>query len=148
MIRIIGNGGHARVLLALIQACGVETYTGNLIGVGDNLARKKESERYDNYISLVHPTAVVDRSVEIGEGTVVLENAVIQTGCKIGKHVIINAGAIVCHDCIIGDYAHIAPGAVLCGSVVVGEGALVGACAVPGAVIKPWSLVKAGTVCK
>ena len=149
MIKIIGDGGHAKVCRFIEHASGYGK-DGELIAIGDNADRKRNVQNNKKYTSLVDPSAVISGVVMIGEGTVIMENVVIQTGVTIGKHCIINAGAVVTHDCIIGDYAHIAPGVNLCGGVTVGEGALMGvnSCAVPGAVIPPWTTIKAGEVAK
>ena len=82
---------------------------------------------------LIHPTAVIAPSVEVGAGSQVLTMAVIITGTKIGRGVIINTRASVDHECRIGDGAHIAPGATLCGLVSVGPNTLIGA----GSVVLP-----------
>lgn len=147
---IQGNGGHAKVLMDFVN-----DWDGAIVAVGDNKTRKLEVERlikeeWRFCPAQIHPRAYVARGVEIGEGTVVMAGAVIQPGARIGKHVIVNTCASVDHGCIVGDFAHIAPGVHLCGDVEVGEGALVGvgSCAVPGAKIPAWTLVKAGSVVK
>lgn len=70
---------------------------------------------------LISPESVIDKNIEIGEGTVVMPGVIINTGSKIGKNCIINSGSIVDHDCILGNYVHIAPGATLSGSVIIGN---------------------------
>lgn len=150
MLFVQGDGGHASVVIEVAMLSGAWEGAGAFIAVGDNGNRKAESERLAGmkFVRLIHPSAVVSRTAEIGEGTIVMAGAVIQAHAKIGKHCIINTNAVCDHHTVVGDFAHIAPGVHLCGAVVVGEGALVGvgACAVPGAQIKPWSLVKAGGV--
>lgn len=145
-MKIIGDGGHAAVIKSLPPK------DGTIIAVGDNAARKREAEARPNetFPVLIHPDASVNNPTYIGEGTVIMAGAVVQPHATIGRHVIINTGATVDHHCVIGDYAHIGPGTHLAGNVTVGEGALmgVGSCAVPGAIIPAWSLVKAGETAK
>lgn len=76
--------------------------------------------------TLIHPSAQVAPSAQLGEGVIVMENAVIGPDAIIGDDAIINTGAIVSHDCIIGCHTRISPGAILAGDVKVGENALVG----------------------
>lgn len=155
MIHIQGNGGHALVIKDLLETTKQE-YGAQVavIAVGKNADRKAEAERlaanFTFVPALVHPSASVSRMATLGEGTVVMAGAIVQAGARIGKHVIINTAASVDHGCVIGDYAHIGPGVHLCGGVCVGEGALlgVGSCAVPGAKVAAWELVRAGTVVK
>ncbi len=104
-----------------------------VLGVGSTEAGSARRKIFDNlkargyeFANVVHPSAVIGRDVEIGEGAQIMAGAVIQTGCRIGKGVIVNTGARVDHDCILGDFVHIAPGAVLSGDVAVGDDSHIG----------------------
>lgn len=76
--------------------------------------------------TLIHPTAAISESAQLGEGVLVFENATIGPLAKIGDDCVINTGAIVSHDCKICNHARISPGAVLAGNVTIGENTLVG----------------------
>ncbi len=178
---VIGAGGHAKVVIATLRACGVDagfvydddfgkhgtsvagvpvTHDASIlvgdgdrkavIAVGNNLHRREISSRLSglSWLIAAHPTAFVDDSVIIGEGTVVFAGAVVQPETRLGRHVIVNTGAAVDHDCVLGDWVHIAPGAVLGGGVTVGDGALVGLGSrlLPGVVVGAWATVGAGAV--
>jgi sugar O-acyltransferase (sialic acid O-acetyltransferase NeuD family) len=97
---------------------------------------------------VIHPSATVAPSAEIGEGSVVLARSVVNPGARVGRNVILNTGAIVEHDCVIGDHVHVSPGAVLGGGSHVGEGSHVGisACVVQGIRVGERVLVAAGAV--
>jgi acetyltransferase EpsM len=126
----------------------LESYA--VIAVGDNHARKKISDRLSTaqWITLIHPTAIISDDVEIGIGTVIMAGAIIQPGTRIGNHCIINTGACVDHDCIIGDYTHIAPGSALAGGVTIGEGTFlgIGTSIIPNIKIGNWITIGAGSV--
>lgn len=98
------------------------------IAIGDAETRKKlmerDSERF--FPVLIHPSAVVAKDVEVGEGSVIMAGAVINPGARIGKGCIINTSSSVDHDCIVEDFCHISVGAHLSGTVVVGTGTWVG----------------------
>ncbi|MEI7605830.1 MAG: NeuD/PglB/VioB family sugar acetyltransferase [Rhodospirillaceae bacterium] len=100
------------------------------------------------FARVVHPRAIVDEDVVLGEGSVVMAGAIVQTGCRIGDNAIINSGGVVDHDCLIGAHAHLATGCVLAGGVQVGEGALIGAGAtvIQSLSIGAAALVAAGAV--
>jgi len=105
-----------------------------IISIGYNNIRQKIAALIQHrFGQVVHPTAVIDESVLLGEGSVVFHNAVLQADTQIGNHVIINTSASVDHDCVIENFVHIAPNATLCGNVRVGEGTLIGA----GTIVTP-----------
>ncbi|GAB2783332.1 acetyltransferase [Rhabdobacter roseus] len=105
-----------------------------IVAIGDNAIRRRIAGQLRHaFGQTIHPSALVDASVQVGEGSVVLQGAILQADARVGRHVIINTGAHVDHDCRLDDFVHVAPGATLCGNVQVGEGTLVGA----GSVVAP-----------
>lgn len=121
-----------------------------MIAIGKNEIRKKimaELNLNDNfYTSIIHPSAIVSSSVNIGVGTVVMANAVINADSDIGDHVIINTGAIIEHDNKIGNFSHVSPRGTLTGNVQIGEGVHIGAGAtiIPNVYIGDWTVIGAG----
>lgn len=91
-----------------------------------DLARAFAGRGY-RFPPLVHPTAVVARNAELGDGAQIMAGTVIQPNCRIGAFAVINTGANVDHDSSVGAGSHVAPGATLCGRVAIGEAAYVGA---------------------
>src|SRR5690625_2771346 len=122
-----------------------------VIAIGDNSIRrvlsKKLIVRKDQYLTVIHPSAVVSPSAKIGYGTVVMPGAHINAEATIGDHCIINTRAIVEHENLIDDFSHISPNATLTGNVIVGEGVHIGASAtiIPGINIGSWSIIGAGS---
>ncbi len=98
-----------------------------LIAIGNNSVRKQLAERLglkkEDFITLIHPSAIVSKSAVIGEGTVIMAGAIIQADARIGAHCIINTGAVAEHDNQISDYVHLSPRVTLSGAVAVQEGA-------------------------
>ena len=152
----IGAGGHARVLLSVIESnqdellAVFDTNTQKIvldeiknegvykqdkhpnahliIAIGNNAIRERISREVKHPLGqAIHSTAVVDRLVNLAQGVQIIQGAVVNRGSSIGKHTIINTNATVDHDCQIGDFVHIAPGATLCGGVKVGKATLIGA---------------------
>lgn len=148
-MKIIGDGGHAKVIGPIIESYGIGYFPYNFcfIAVGDNKARKAEARRNEDlrFPVLISKDARVSKDAIIGSGTVIMAGVIVQPGCRIGEHVILNTGCTVDHDCVIGDFAHIAPGAHLCGHVEIGEGTLVGVGVgiAQGCKVPSWSIVKA-----
>ncbi len=75
---------------------------------------------------IISPEAIIDESVRIDEGTVIMPGNIINIDSSIGKNCIVNTGAIIGHNCKIGDHCHIAPGTHISGSVVINELSFIG----------------------
>ncbi len=122
------------------------------LGIGDNHIRRRLFEKLEFHgfqiETLIHPSAVVSSSVEIGIGTVVMPNVVINAKSKIGKGVILNSSCVIEHENIINDFAHISPNAALAGNVTIGENSHIGigSCIKQGIIVGNNCVVGAGSV--
>ena len=147
---ILGAGGHARVIADIIEAEGnkviafldddlsIADVKGPIsdykkypnaefvIGIGSVDAREELSKLPVKWHTAIHPSAIISKSVKIGEGTVVMHRVVINARTSVGRHAIINTGAIVEHDNKISDFAHISVGVNLGGTVSVGKRSWIG----------------------
>lgn len=94
-----------------------------IVGIGNNSIRKRiTNELLESGITqtvLIHPSAVIDETVSIGKGTVVMAGTVINADSTIGNSCIINTAVTIDHDCVIKDYVHVSPGVHIAGSVKV-----------------------------
>ena len=75
---------------------------------------------------LMHPTAWVSSSAQIGPASVVFAQATVQAQASIGKGAILNTSCNVDHDAQLSDAVHICPGARLAGEVKVGARSWIG----------------------
>ena len=75
---------------------------------------------------LIHPTAWVSPSSQLGVGSVVSAQAAIQAQAIIGSGAILNTGCAVDHDTQLGNGVHVCPGAHLAGEVQVGNRSWIG----------------------
>lgn len=114
-------------LVPKIPEAWAEAELSLVVAIGDNFTRqqvaKAIAQNYQNHqlATLVHPSASVARSAQLGPGTVVLQGAVVGSHARVAEGGLINSGAIVEHECELGDYASIGPGAVLGGRTTVGS---------------------------
>ena len=76
--------------------------------------------------NIIHPRAIVEKSVELGDGNVILAGANIGSSVKLGNLNYINNNSLISHDCILMNNIHIAPGAVLASSINVESDVLIG----------------------
>lgn len=99
-----------------------------LISVADvRLAQAKIKQHFDDYLasdlewSPIHDSAVIHKSVRLGNDCRVGPNAVIGANCTIGDHSIIRANAVIEHNVTIGEYCIINPGANIGYNTQVGD---------------------------
>jgi sugar O-acyltransferase (sialic acid O-acetyltransferase NeuD family) len=100
------------------------------------------------WATLVHTTAVVPRTCEVGPGSVLMAQTVLTTAVRVGAHVHAMPHVVLTHDDTVGEFATLAAGVRLAGGVTVERGAYLGA----GAMVREhrrigaWSLVGMGSV--
>jgi len=102
------------------------------VAVGDNFQRARLWDRIQNAVPSalltgeVHPSAVVDDDVEVGEGALIMPGAIVVSGARIGKGCVVNTGASFDHDSVMSDWSSLAPGVVTGGGVGIGERSFAG----------------------
>ena len=173
---LIGASGHAKVISDILHSSStpvleyfddrplgvfnsiqvrspintIPNYSETIISIGNNRIRKRISVAQPNlnYQIAIHPKSVLDASVLVGKGSVIMASVTINNSTIIGAHCIINTNSSVDHDCKLGDFVHISPGAILCGNVTISEGTHIGAGAVvcPNLKIGKWATIGAGAV--
>lgn len=96
--------------------------------------------------TVVHPSAIVAASAEIGGGSFLAAGAIVNPGARLGRFVIVNTGATIDHDDVLEDGVQICPGAHLAGLVTCREDAFIGtgAAIIPGRTIGRRAVVGAG----
>ena len=105
---------------------------------------KNKGYYIDNFI---HPTSCVAKNVEMGYGTIILENTVIQPFVKIGTGNIFMSNITVSHNSQIGDYNWFAPGTTMSGNVIIKDNCFLGSnCTVKNEIkIEDYTLIGAGS---
>ena len=125
---------HGHSILGVKIKGNVDEITKNgkcdaFIAIGNNGIRKKISEKYSNscnWISIIHPSAILYPNVKIGKGSFIRANVVIQVDAQIGEHCMISSNSTVSHDCILGSFCYLAPNCAIGGQSTLGTGVMLG----------------------
>lgn len=162
---LLGSGGHAKVVIDILEEMGkyeiigITTRVKNnkdyfkgypvlgddtvlydlfnqgikyaALGVGgfaNNNLRRKIFSKLKNIgfevVSIIHPSAVISKTVTLGEGVVVCPGVAINADAHIGNNVILYTGSIIDHESIIEDHVLIATGTAVGANCLIKEGAL------------------------
>lgn len=102
-----------------------------IVGFGDLSLKKKFYELFSKYgaklENIIHPTAIISPTANIGEGNYIGCNVVISTKASLGNCNLINYNVTVGHDVIIGDDCVLNPGCRISGHDTIGSNCLIGA---------------------
>ena len=91
--------------------------------------------------SIISPQSFISRTVQVGEGTIIMNGVILNPGVRIGNNCIINSKALIEHGTRVADHCHISTGAILNGDCVVESKSFVGS----GAIVKHGITIKTGS---
>jgi sugar O-acyltransferase (sialic acid O-acetyltransferase NeuD family) len=101
-----------------------------LCAIGNNRARANMVRLAEEFgwkaATLVHPTAIVDRTVKIGPGSFIGPLSVISVNAEIGAHVAIDTHVSIGHNAVVKDYCAVSPGARITGYCCLEEFVFIG----------------------
>ena len=75
----------------------------------------------------IHPTAIIEENVSIGEGTSVWDNVHIRHGAQIGEECIVGEKSYIAYDVIIGSRVKINASVYICAAVTIEDGVMISA---------------------
>lgn len=109
---------------------------------------EKFKEKGAKFIGLIHPTAIISPSSEIGEGVVISHNASVGAKAKIGNFNMLNSRCTIGHDTQMGNFNFISPQVAVSGNTKIGNNNLLGtnSCTIPGISIGNDNIIAAGMV--
>jgi sugar O-acyltransferase (sialic acid O-acetyltransferase NeuD family) len=105
-------------------------------------------ERGGEFITLVHPTAVVGSHNVIGAGSLLCPGSVITTNVTLGRFVTLNLHATVGHNAVLGEGCTLSPHCDITGRATLGEGVFLGshASVLPSVQVGDYAVIGAGSV--
>jgi hypothetical protein len=106
------------------------------------------SKGFNSFFNLIHPSAIIAKSVKWGDGININAGVVIGANTTMGKQVLVNRSVSIGHDVQIEDYASLGPGCVLGGHIRICTGAFIGinATILPKVTVGQNAVVGAGAV--
>lgn len=99
------------------------------VAIGDSQIRKRIVQAlpaHTTYGTIIHPTAVTSKWVEIGAGSIINAGAILTCDIKIGMHAQMHIQSAVSHDCVVGDFFTASPAALVSGTCTLGSGVYLG----------------------
>lgn len=123
-----------------------------VIAIGNSEIRAKIAKSLERlsitYATLIHPSVITSKSVNIGTGSIVCAGNIVTVDINIGNHVIINLDCTVGHDAILSDFVTVYPSVNISGNVTLNKGIEVGTGAqiIQGVTIGENTIIGAGSV--
>jgi sugar O-acyltransferase (sialic acid O-acetyltransferase NeuD family) len=124
-------GQHSRMPI-IGSAADYEPTPGDVLVLAIGIAgiRRRVAEmlvaRGAEFLSLVHPTAIVADSAEVGGGTILCPYTIVSDNCRLGRFVLMNYHSSVGHDASVADFCVFSPYATLGGGATLGEDVFLG----------------------
>ena len=116
-INVIGSDGDLKSISSANDVWAV-------VAIREEQIRRRIVEQLDwfgRWATIIHPTAVVSESSQIGVGSIVFPFSTVGVDATIGKHCFVNIHTMVGHDCSVGDFSSVLAGSKLCGHVKIGS---------------------------
>lgn len=119
---IIGNTSTASIIQLYIQ----NKFDALLVGIGYKHFNFRQ-EVFDRlqgkipFAKLIHSSCYVDKSCQLGEGSILFPGCVLDYNVLLGNNVLLNTGCTIAHDTNVGDHSFLSPRVALAGFVSVGR---------------------------
>jgi sugar O-acyltransferase (sialic acid O-acetyltransferase NeuD family) len=129
------GGGKPHAVMAIGNPDAKRAITGKL---GD----------FAEWETVIHPSAILSPSAEIGAGTILQANAFISANAVIGRHCCVNCFSSVGHDAVLGDYVSVMSHCDITGNVKLEEDVYIATsvAVIPGITIGKGAFAGAGSV--
>lgn len=123
-----------------------------VIAIGNGKIRKEIVKKLEKkgveFVTIIHPSVIMSKSVRIGKGTIIQAGSVLTVDVEIGKHCRIDTNCTIAHNCILDDFVDLSPGVHINGNNSIHIGTWIGSGTVTREkiTIGKWSVIGAGTV--
>lgn len=109
-------------VLGPIDECGKYENNEFIVAIGSPRGRKSVVSRLLDYAvleyaTLIDPSAIVDKDVSVGEGSIICAGVICTVNVSIGKHTIVNLNSTIGHEVKVDDFVTIAPNVSISGNI-------------------------------
>jgi sugar O-acyltransferase (sialic acid O-acetyltransferase NeuD family) len=124
--------GQAAPLPILSDPATFEPQPGDalLLAIGIPETRRVVAESLESrgaeFLTLIHPTAIVAPSATIGTGSILCPFSIVSDSAKVGRFALLNYHTSLGHDASAGNYAVLSPYATLGGAAHIGNDVFMG----------------------
>jgi sugar O-acyltransferase (sialic acid O-acetyltransferase NeuD family) len=140
---IVGSVSEFSDISNAVFICGIGTVSVKRELCAD--LRRKGAK----FLRLIHPTVIMGRNVQLGEGVVLCPRVTLTCDIRVGDMAMINCHSSAGHDAVIGNWTTISAHCDLTGASEIGDGAFLGSgCRLlptkkvgDGAIVGPGSVV-------
>jgi sugar O-acyltransferase (sialic acid O-acetyltransferase NeuD family) len=110
--KLNGHGTNLPIL-GSPEDFGPRPTDGLLLAIGIPRVRRQVAERLEargaRFLTLIHPTAIVADTAEVGLGTVICPYAIVSDSVRLGRFVLVNYHASLAHDASAGEFSILSP---------------------------------------
>jgi len=123
-----------------------------IMGLANPLLKERLFKFYSKleikFITYIHPSSIIGKYVQLGEGCVICPNVTITTNAKVGLCSTVNTHSSIGHDVIIGDFCTLSGHCDITGGVSIGNRVMLGSHAliIPRKIVESDSIIGAGSV--
>lgn len=148
----LDNYANYPPIISSVESYSVQKDDIFICALGDVIYKRKYVQmiidKGGEFITLIHPTAILGNNSQIGNGCIIGAYANISSDTRIGDYVTFSIKAGMGHDSIIGDYTHIGGMTNISGFVEIGKNVTIHPCCniIPHKKIGDNSVIGTGSV--
>ncbi len=127
---------------------------GAILAIGNNWTRKSVADRIGDiapgldFVTAVHPSALIGKDVKIGKGSVIMPGAIVNANSRIADFCILNTNSSLGHDGSMEKFSSIASGVCTGGNLILGSFSAIslGANTIESITVGEHSIIGAGSL--
>ena len=149
---VLNGSANMPPILGTVDSYTIDSDDVFLCAIGEPRLRQRfqvaMETRGGRFGTLIHPSAIIGRNVEIGTGSIVCPFCHISCDVRIGRSVFMGTNSNFAHDTSYGDFCQISGSCEVNGNATLKQGVFLGSHAtiLPEATLEEWSYVGAHSV--